>query len=147
MNWKKEAENELRDYPKIKSSIGNLTGRIDALEARQTSIRSSGADSVSVPGGGNRYEDNLINCIVEKERLVTLRAVNEKRVKIIERGLASLTDTERKIISRFYFDGLRYPAAVERLRGEIGYEEAQINRLRNTALYHYTLAEFGLPEL
>ena len=52
-----------------------------------------------------------------------------------------------KVINCFYILNMKYSAAVDRLREEIGYEEAHINRIRNKALYHYTVAEFGLPEL
>ena len=105
------------------------------------------SSSVPVQGGGNRYEDNLLDLIVEKDRLKALYRVNRQRQKIIKRGLDSLSDTESKVINCFYIQNMKYSAAVDRLRDEIGYEEASINRIRNKALYHYTLAEFGLPEL
>lgn len=146
MNWKKEAENELRQYSDLCTSLINIRERIESVETAMSAIKGSGS-SVPVQGGGNRYEDNLLDLIVEKDRLRALYNVNSQRVKIIKRGLDALNETENKVINCFYILNMKYSAAVDRLREEIGYEEAHINRIRNKALYHYTVAEFGLPEL
>jgi DNA-directed RNA polymerase sigma subunit (sigma70/sigma32) len=146
MNWKKEAENELRQYSDLCTSLINIRERIESVETAMSAIKGS-SSSVPVHGGGNRYEDNLLDLIVEKDRLKALYNVNSQRVKIIKRGLDALNETENKVINCFYILNMKYSAAVDRLREEIGYEEAHINRIRNKALYHYTVAEFGLPEL
>ncbi len=146
MNWKKEAENELRQYTDLCSSIMNIRERIASVEMAMSSIKGS-ATSVPVKGGGSQYEDNMLNLIVEKDRLKALYRVNRQRQKIIKRGLDALSEKEKKVINRFYINNMKYAEAVNCLREEIGYEERQINRIRNDALYHYTLAEFGLPEL
>lgn len=146
MNWKKEAENELRQYTDLCSSIMNIRERIASVEMAMSSIKGS-TSSVPVKGGGNQYEDNMLNLIVEKDRLKDLYRVNRQRQKIIKRGLDALSEKEKKVINRFYINNMKYADAVNCLREEIGYEERQINRIRNDALYHYTLAEFGLPEL
>lgn len=146
MNWKKEAENELRQYADLCTSLLNIRERIESVDSAMSAIKGS-SSSVPVQGGGNRYEDNLLDLIVEKDRLKALYRVNGQRQRIIKRGLDALSDTESKVINCFYIQNMKYSAAIDRLRDEIGYEEASINRIRNKALYHYTLAEFGLPEL
>ncbi|MBQ3006769.1 MAG: hypothetical protein IJD78_04320 [Clostridia bacterium] len=146
MNWKKEAENELRQYADLCTSLVNIRERMESVEAAMTAIKGS-SSSVPVQGGGNKYEDNLLDLLVEKDRLKNLYRVNRQRQSIIKRGLDALSDTESKVINCFYILNMKYSAAVDRLREEIGYEEAHINRIRNKALYHYTIAEFGLPEL
>ena len=146
MNWKKEAENELRQYADLCTSLINIRERMESVDAAMTAIKGS-SSSVPVQGGGNRYEDNLLDLFVEKDRLKALYRVNRQRQKIIKRGLDALDENESKVINRFYIQNMKYSAAVDCLREEIGYEERQINRIRNNALYHYTVAEFGLPEL
>lgn len=146
MNWKKEAENELRQYADLTTSIVNIRERMEAVDAAMTAIKGS-SSSVPVQGGGNRYEDKMLDLIVEKDRLKALYRVNRQRQEIIKRGLDALSETESKVINRFYILNMKYSEAVNCLREEIGYEEASINRIRSKALYHYTLAEFGLPEL
>lgn len=146
MNWKKEAENELRQYADLCTSLVNIRERMESVEAAMTAIKGS-SSSVPVQGGGNKYEDNLLDLLVEKDRLKNLYRVNRQRQSIIKRGLDALSDTESKVLNRFYIQNMKYSAAIDCLREEIGYEEAHINRIRNKALYHYTIAEFGLPEL
>lgn len=146
MNWKKEAENELRQYSDLCTSLLNIRERIESVKIAMSSIKGS-SSSIPVQGGGNRYEDNLLDLIVEKDRLKALYRVNSQRVSVIKRGLDALDENEHKVINRFYIQNMKYSSAVDCLREEIGYEEAHINRIRNKALYHYTLAEFGLPEL
>lgn len=145
MNWKKEAENELRQYADLCTSLVNIRERMESVEAAMTAIKGS-SSSVPVQGGGNRYEDNLLDLLVEKDRLKNLYRVNRQRQSIIKRGLDALSDTESKVLNRFYIQNMKYSAAIDCLREEIGYEERQINRIRSTALYHYTIAEFGLPD-
>lgn len=145
MNWKKEAENELRQYADLCTSLINIRERMESVDAAMTAIKGS-SSSVPVQGGGNRYEDKMLDLIVEKDRLKALYRVNRQRQKIIKRGLDALSDTESKVINRFYILNMKYSDAVNCLREEIGYEERQINRIRSNALYHYTIAEFGLPD-
>lgn len=145
MNWKKEAENELRQYADLTTSIINIRERMEAVDAAMTAIKGS-SSSVPVQGGGNHYEDKMLDLIVEKDRLKALYRVNRQRQKVIKRGLDALSDTETKVINRFYILNMKYSEAINCLREEIGYEERQINRIRSNALYHYTIAEFGLPD-
>ncbi len=145
MNWKKEAENELRQYADLCTSIINIRERMESVNAAMTAIKCS-SSSVPVQGGGNRYEDKMLDLIVEKDRLKALYRVNRQRQKVIKRGLDALSDTETKVINRFYILNMKYSEAVNCLRVEIGYEERQINRIRSNALYHYTIAEFGLSD-
>ena len=86
MNWKKEAENELRQYIDICNSLTNIRERVNAVEAEMTAVKASGS-SVPVQGGGNRYEDALLDLIVEKDRLKALYRVNSQRMRVIKRGL------------------------------------------------------------
>lgn len=146
MNWKKEAENELRNYRYIVDSITNITDRIKMIDSRMTSLKGASADSTPVNGGGNHHEENLLSCIVEKERLTALLKVNKDRLDLIEKGLKTLTERERTTLQRFYMDDVGYQAAIDRLRYDLGYEEANINRIRSTALYHFTVAMYGLTE-
>ena len=74
MNWKKEAENDLRSYMRRKDSLQNIQDKIASLDDRMQSIRGGMSDATPVQGGESRAQENLINCIAEKERLVHTRA-------------------------------------------------------------------------
>lgn len=146
MNWKREAENDLRNYKYARESIENIKERIRITELKMTSIKSATADSTPVMGGGNRYEDMMLDSITEKERLLILLRERKKHCDLIEKGLAALNEREAIAVQRFLIDGIGYAAAVDRLRDELHCEEAQLNRIRNAALYHFTLAMFGITE-
>ena len=143
MNWKEEAKRELRNYAALKESLPNIRLRIESIEARMTSLKSM-SDDTPVKGGGSQYEDRLLNCLVEKERLAATYKADKIRLHLIERGLAVLNETERAIVEEFAQN--RPGRAVEILADRIGYERAQIYRLYDVALYRYTLAEYGIPE-
>ena len=143
MNWKDEAKNELRNYREIRESIQNIKDRIASVRIRKTAIK-SGSDSTPVQGGGNKYEDRLLNLIVEEERLRYTLQANKIRLGLIERGLSVLTELERDVL--ITFTDCRSGEAIELLRERTGYEQAQIYRIYNIALYRFTLAEYGIPE-
>lgn len=147
MNYRKAAEEELRAYTDLKGSLSNIKQRIAMLEDKSISVRAASSSTTPVMGGGNRYEEALIDCMAEKARLTELLKVNWRRVQLIERGLKALDETERAVINRFFICDMRPEAAINCLIEELGYERAQIYRVRNRALYRYTIAEFGLPEL
>lgn len=143
MNWKEEAKREIRNYKALKQSILSIKERLVSVQAQKTSIKSSG-DSTPVQGGGNEYEDRLLDLIVLEQRLrLTLRA-DKIRLDLIERGLSVLTETERDVLLEFADN--RPSEAVEILRDRTGYERTQIYRIYDRALYRFTLAEYGITE-
>ncbi len=143
MNWKEEAKRELRNYTALKASCENIPLRLQAIKESKTALRSTG-NATPVQGGGNHYEDRLLDLIVEEERLKHTLKANRIRVALIERGLAVLTDTERTVAETFAAN--RSGAAVDILADKCCLERAQIYRIWDAALYRYTLAEYGITE-
>lgn len=146
MNYRKAAEEELRAYTDLKGSLSNIKQRIAMLKDKSLSVKVA-SSTTPVIGGGNRYEEALIDCLAEQARLEELLKVNWRRMQLIERGLNALDDAERAVLNRFLICNMRPEAAIDCLVEELGYERAQIYRIRSRALYRYTIAEFGLPEL
>lgn len=144
MNWKDEAKKELRTYTALKESIRNVQDRIDWIESQKTSIRSASCGTAPVQGGGNKYEDRLLDMIVTQERLRLTLEADRVRLGLIERGLAVMSEQERKVL--LTFAAHRSGEAVEILTGEIFVERAQIYRLWDQALYRFTIAEYGITE-
>ena len=54
MNWKKEAENDLRSYMRRKDSLQNIQDKIASLDDRMQSIRGGMSDATPVQGGESR---------------------------------------------------------------------------------------------
>lgn len=144
MDWKKAAADDLRRYPTQKASLDNIIERMIAANERMTAVKGATLDRVPVHGGGSAVEDKILDCITERERLKLTYAATKRLVDIVERGLAALTDTERRVLELFYITPAR--GNVERLMSELGYEKAQIYRLKDTALNKFTTALYGLPE-
>ena len=143
MNWKEEAKHELRNYRALQAACENIPLRLQAIRASKTSIKSSG-DATPVQGGGNHYEDRLLDLIVEEERLKHTLKANRIRLALIERGLAVLSETERTVALTFAEH--RSGAAVDILCERLSLERAQIYRIWDVSLYRYTIAEYGITE-
>ena len=143
MDWKKEAKSELSKYESLKMSLSNIKDRIQSLEEQKYSLKSS-SDDTPVQGGGCKHEDRLLNILVEQERLKHTYKANKLRVELIERGLSALTDVERSVVTEFANN--RPSIAVNILSDKIGYERTHIYRIYDSALYKFTIAEYGISE-
>lgn len=144
MNWKEEAKKELQMYEALKSSVINVQERLKWCEAQKTSVQSANTGTVPIQGGGSRYEDRLLDLIVQADRLRLTLNANRIRLKLIERGLAALSKQDRLILTVFAEN--KPGDAVEILSEKLYLERAQIYRLWNAALYRFTIAEYGIPE-
>ena len=145
MDWRKAAAADLREYRYIRDSIDNLRGQIEELERQAHTLKGTAYDRTPVKGGTSGWEDRLIGNIDRRGRLEeNLRTVQVK-IERIERGLAALTDRERKVLDGFYVN--RMALHIDRLCGELGYERSQIYRIHDEALKKFTLSQFGIVDL
>lgn len=142
MNWQKEAINDLRQYYARKQSLENMAERKLALEEKFKAIKCAMSDSTPVMGGASRIEDNMLNNIVERQKIDLNTEATSRLVKITERGLSGLNDQQRLVLEKFYMD--RYPNHVERLSESLCVEKSQVYRLKDEALYSFTVSMFGL---
>ena len=144
MKWTECAITDLRKYSGMQESLRNIPEKVRALEIRFESIKGASGDSTPVQGGGSHMEDAMLDNIVERERLKLLYQADKHLVRIIERGLASLTDEERMVLDLFYINRTKH--YLEELTKRLGYEQAQIYRIKSSALYKFTVHEYGITE-
>ena len=145
MDWKKAAIEDLRNYNGRKESLENIKTRISALNDQCASVKCSmSCDSIPVQGGGTKIEDRILSNLVERERLKHTYQATKKLVELTERGLACLGDNAKLVLERFYISPGK--GNVQRLCDELGYEQAQVYRVKDQALYDFTIREYGLPE-
>lgn len=144
MKWTDCAIADLRKYAAMKDSLTNIPERIRALEIKFKSVKSGSSDSTPVQGGGSRIEDAWLDNIVERERLKLLYHADVRMVKLIERGLAALTQEERLTVQLFYIDRPR--DHIETLCSSLGCEKTQVYRIKDIALYKFTITMFGITE-
>ena len=145
-NWCVFAIQRLRDYESRKEAIDNLTEQIKLLEDKFTAIRSATTDSTPVQGGNeNKREQMLINNIATREELQNNLEITKQEIAITEKGLAALTETEKKILQRFYIN--RTKGYVERLCDELYISKTELYRQKEDALKRFTMVCYGIVEL
>ncbi len=135
----------MRRYPHLVSSIPNMQERIDILSDKFRSIKSARADATPVSGGTSTAEDGWINNLVERDRLAENIRVVRRLIELINKGLGALDEREYRVLELFYIN--RQPNHVERLMDELGYEKSHVYRIRDQALYKFTIGMYGLTEL
>ena len=141
MNWKKEAENDLRCYMKRKASLNNLRDQILTLRLEQESIKACTADSEPVKGGGSKTEDRWIDNIVKTKRLSLAYSATRRIVALIEKGLDGITEVQKDFLTEFYID--RHDGHVERLMEKYHIETSQV--YRSTLLFYcYHVRNYGM---
>lgn len=146
VNWCVFSIQRLKDYESKKDAINNLTEQIKTLEDRFTSIRSATMDGTPVQGGNdNKREQMLINNIATREELKNNLEIIQHEIDITEKGLAALTETELKILTRFYIN--RSKGYVERLCDELYISKTELYRQKEDALKRFTMVCYGIVEL
>lgn len=144
MKWNKEAVQDLKDYERLEQFIDGYPEQMAALEDDMTAVRGAATDKTPVQGGGSRMEDALINNIAKRERLTLNYAAAEKRYRLIKNALEKLDDRDRLLLDRFFIH--RHGNHVDRLCEELHLEQAQVYRLKDQALYKFTLMMYGITE-
>lgn len=144
MKWSNCAIEDLKKYNALKESVENIKERIEALETRFLGIKNSNTDKIPVSGRGSKWEDSMLDNIVERERLELLLKSNERLIMVIEKGLNQLTKTERLVLDRFFI--CRTRNHVEDLAEELRLEKSQIYRLKEEALQKFTRLMYGIQE-
>lgn len=144
MRWSDCAVQDLKKYEGLKSSLENIAERVAALEEKFTGLKGAATDRVPVSGGGSHWEDFLLDNIVERERLKLTYRANKRLVAVIEKGLAALNGTEYKVLDRFFIN--RQRDHIGALCEELHLEQAQIYRIKDQALYKFTVYMYGIEE-
>ena len=145
LNWCVFSIQRLKDYESRKEAVESLTEQINNLDARFTAIRSAATDETPVQGGnGNKREEMLIQNISTREELKNNLEITKHEIEITEKGLAALTDEERKILERFYIN--RSKGYIDRLCDELFVSKTELYRQKDEALKKFTIVCYGIVE-
>lgn len=139
--WRRQAEDDLREYEAKKKSLENIPDQIRELEEKMTSIRIQTADSVSVRGGGGSRDDAYLSNIAARDRLSTNLEDNRRFVSRVSNALSILTDDEKKLLTRFYIvpeRGVAYSMADEK-----HVDHKTVYRWKDAALERFAIAMYG----
>lgn len=136
MDWKMCAIEDLRRYKFIKLGIINSKERLALINTR---INSSFLVSKK---RCTRKNPELMNAVVEVNKLRSNISSAQNMIKLIERALDSLTEEEREILDKSYMDGS--PKSVNVVSKQLGFSSRSLYRLRDEALEKFTLAMYGV---
>lgn len=144
MKWQDVARMDLGRLEELKHAIGRNDVKIREITERMQTPKGIRISPVPKSGGANQYEDFLLDDIVAKEQVKRLRASNVQTVRWIERGLATLSEEERYILTVFYIRRVNNAAGVVSDRLSISRSKAY--EKRDAALRHYVQLNYGLSE-
>ncbi|MBR3847702.1 MAG: hypothetical protein IKM21_00235 [Oscillospiraceae bacterium] len=136
MDWRICTEDDLRRYKQMKIGLLNSKERLQLVSETMRSPKTSLGER------SKRAETEFINAMVEMERLSANINSAQKLINIIERGLASLSPEDRKLLEKFYMSSS--PSKMRHLSDEFGYEARTLYRKRERALTNFTIAMYGL---
>ncbi len=135
MDWKTCAIDDLRQYNQIKIGIINSKEKLNIIKKKVRHANTTSAQR------GKKMETNILNALVEGERLQQNIISAESLTKLVDRGLSTLDGEERRILERFYMTSA--PKSGSALAAELGYEIRSLYRLRERALQKFTLAMYS----
>lgn len=141
MNYKNWLVDDLKDLNRMRFSISQMKSELQTLDAEFTAIKATDYDKIPGGTGGNVQEEKLLSVLARKEELRTNLEATQRHVLDLDRLLAALSDEERRVVDRMFVNRERY--AQDRLSEELGYESAQIYRVKNRALLHMAQMRFG----
>ena len=145
-NWCLFSIQRLKDYESRLAAVDSLTEQIKALEDKYVSIRSAVTDSTPVQGGtGNKREEMLVQNISTRQELENNLDFIKHEISVTEKGLAVLTEDEKKILTRFYIN--RSKGYIDRLCDEVFVSKTELYRQKDEALKKFTMACYGVVEL
>lgn len=144
MNWKREAVEKLKEYEARRRALGNIPEELKRLEAAFDGVHSAITGTIPIQGGGGEKDKALLSNIALREELRSTYATAQSWVKVVNSGLAVLTDEERNILDKFYINPIK--GNVDRLCEELHLEKTRVYELRNNALKKFTLALYGVTE-
>ena len=132
LTYKNILESELGNLDEWKFSIYQIQSELDTLNAEYASIKATNYDKMPSGSGENIQEEKLVSVISKKDQKEAELKYTKMRVADLERLLEQLPDDERMVIERKVIKNEKY--AIESLAGDLGYESAQIYRIKNRAL-------------
>lgn len=144
MKWRDMAIQDLRRYMGLVNGIKNIKERIEIMELKTKDVRVSKITNIPHSNNSNTSQDTILDNLVFKEKLKYLLMADVKLVNIIERGVKALSEQEQMVIYNFYID--RKDNHIQKLEKKLHLERSQIYKLKDKALYNFTLNMYGITE-
>ena len=145
MDYRKIMIDDLGKHRQRVCGLKNLREKIIAAESELRAIKGADPSKITVAGGGNAEADKRIALIVERDNYKRNYAIIKRAVDVLDEGLRTLTEQERKTLELFYMD--RPHDHVGKVCELWQCEQAEAYRRKDEALRKLTIACYGITEL
>ncbi|MDL2287359.1 hypothetical protein LJB90_02185 [Eubacteriales bacterium OttesenSCG-928-G02] len=143
MNYIDISVDLLKRKQQLTNAKSNLEDELLMLENEKFSTRHRALSDPSVAeGGGNKYEEHLVNLIVLIDNAYFRKKVVERELKMIENGLNSLSEYEVDLLDCFYMSRVKDPLGT--MINKYYKEKSSINADKRVALEKFTRSVYGL---
>lgn len=132
-------KNQLKNYKNIENSIIKIQ---DEIEFLKTILDPKGFSSESFNSGGSDYnttEDKMFNYLAKSVALEKQLKINKFTYSTITKSFEILEKNEKIAIEEFYFKNTN----IVKLSDMLHYEERQVYRIINTAIYRMLCFQYG----
>ncbi|MBQ8598914.1 MAG: hypothetical protein IJ411_02210 [Oscillospiraceae bacterium] len=143
MNWKKEAVNQLKEYPNRKDSLQSIKSRCRLLEEETTALKERELP-LPLRGALSTAQDQLLSSTAEQKQLQANYHMAKLQLQWIEKGLSALDEDERMVLEGFYMIG--GPCIKQDLMSDLCIERSALYELKERALRKFTMSMYGLLE-
>lgn len=132
-------KNQLKNYKNIENSIIKIQ---DEIEVLKSILDPKGFSSESFNCGGSDYnttEDKMYNYLAKSVALEKQLKINKFTYSTITKSFEILEKNEKIVIEEFYFKNTN----IVKLSDMLHYEERQVYRIINTAIYKMLCFQYG----
>ena len=138
MDWKKQAVEDLKSHALRQKGLENIKRIVSANRAACKGIQPEGVAASPV------WNDRQLDLVCEEGRLQRMHDAAAGLVDAVDNALGVLTPEEKRVLDAFYIHHM--PGHVPTLMEELGYEQRQIYKIKDRALYRFTVAMYGLTD-
>ena len=132
-------KNQLKNYKNIENSIIKIQ---DEIEFLKSILDPKGFSSESFNNGGSDYnttEDKMFNYLAKSVALEKQLKINKFTYSTITKAFEILEKNEKIAIEEFYFKNTN----IVKISDILHYEERQVYRIINTAIYKMLCFQYG----
>lgn len=132
-------KNQLKNYKNIENSIIKIQDEIEFLKSILDPKGFSSESFNSVGSDYNITEDKMFNYLAKSVALEKQLKINKFTYSTITRAFEILEKNEKIAIEEFYFKNTN----IVKLSDMLHYEERQVYRIINTAIYKMLCFQYG----
>lgn len=141
MDFRHEAEYDLRNLNAKRKAVDNLKEQISILESEADGMHGI-STAAPVKGGMSRAEEKLVNAISKKIALEKALKVTEDLVLIVEKTLEQMEEVQKELLDVFFVNP-RY-MAVDYIMEKYHIERPTVYKWRQNAIEQYARIMYGV---